>query len=298
MSKKINKINRGYDHYGEFSGSFIPRTKYKSVDKINPGIYTMGQLMDGSIIFSPMGSLTDELITLPNFVSQQIIEEIRGFWSKQSRENFDRYKLVYKRGILLYGKPGTGKTCTIASVMEEVVRDGGIVIFNPRAKLLSAGIEMVREIEPNIKCLVVFEEFDSMVNDAEFLSLLDGEMQLDNIVYVATTNFIEKIPSRVKNRPSRFATVIEVGAPDAETRYAYLKAKLGGEIDVTEWTEKTNGLVLDQIKDVIVSVFCIGLKLDDALDKIRKMGELSKNDINNPIDKMKGIASSLKKRLG
>lgn len=285
MSKRIGspKGSFGYYNFYEEMGIFMPTAPEVTKETLSPGIYSIGQTMEGRLYLSSMFSTTDELVKLPNFASEQIINEVKSFWNEKTKAHFERYGLVYKRGILLHGSPGTGKTCTIASVMDNVVNEGGIVIFNPEPGLLAKTINAVRQIEPELKVLTVFEEFDNMVDNPDFLSLMDGQLQLENIVYIATTNYIHNIPLRIRNRPSRFATVLEVGPPSADVRQAYLAAKLRGEDArlIEELVAKTEGFVIDQIKDVIVSICCIGLDMAEAIEKIRLMGYEEDSSKNN-----------------
>ena len=62
--------------------------------------------------------------------------------------------------------------------------------------------------------------------EAMLLNLLDGKFQLDNVVFLATTNYAEDLAERVINRPSRFDVVYEVGLPDKMVRECYITKKL------------------------------------------------------------------------
>lgn len=273
MSKTINKHLKGFDQYLQIEGLYIAQSKMPTTKKLPPGIYRVGKTQDGKTIFAPMQAMTDGLIDLPAHVSEKVITEVNKFWSPNTRAKFDKYQMVYKRGVLLYGPPGTGKTVIVSKVMEQVVREGGIVFFDVGPSELFEAVNILKEIQGDIRVLAVYEEFDAkLARDNTFLSLLDGELQIENIVYLATTNYIDRIPSRVKNRPSRFATVIEIGVPDAATRLAFLKGKVKDEdVDYDAWVKQTEGMSLDHIKDLIISVLCIGISLEDAVLKLKTM---------------------------
>lgn len=273
MSKVLNQHEKGFDQYLMIEGMYMPQAKMPTTKKLPAGIYRAGRTNDGKLVFMSMSSMTDGLINLPAHVSEKVLNEVNKFWSQETRSKFDKYQMVYKRGILLYGPPGAGKTVIVSKVMEQVVREGGIVFFDTDPHTLYESVNLIKEIQGDIRVLAVYEEFDSRLNrDSSFLSLLDGELQIENITYLATTNYIERIPPRVKNRPSRFATVIEIGLPDADTRLAFLKGKVKDEdIDFTEWVEATKGMSLDHIKDLIISVLCIGLTLQEATAKLSLM---------------------------
>lgn len=274
MSRKLGKHEKGLDHFLIQDGCFFPSQKIPKTNKLPPNIYTIKTTPQGAIYFRPMSAMTDGLVDLPKHVSGAVIKEVKDFWSDTTRAKFEKYEMVYKRGIILYGPPGTGKSVIVSKIMEAVVEEGGIVFFDPAPRLLYEAMNQVKEIQGDVKVLVVYEEFDSWLarSESDFLSLLDGELQIENIVYLATTNFLDRVPPRIRNRPSRIASVIEVKYPDVETRRAFLLGKVKDDpIDIELWIKLTEGMSLDHLKDLIISVLCIGVPLEDAIKKLREM---------------------------
>ncbi len=164
----------------------------------------------------------------------------------------------------------------MAKAAKVVIKDhNGIVLFNPDVSYVKEFLRVLKDIEPNKKVMVMWEEFDTILRQDEstLLSLLDGEIQVGNIFYLATTNYITKIPARIKNRPSRFAKVIEVKEPDEAGRRAFLTAKLhASDIDKLEpMVQASEGFVIDQLKDMIISVCCFSYSISDAVMKIKEM---------------------------
>ena len=238
------------------------------------GIYNIGSTMNG-IFFSQVNLISDEIIPVENSPTDEIINDINNFMSVETQNKYKEYGFVHKRGILMYGRGGTGKSTTITQVANNIVNRGGIVFFNAPPTLLAAVLPTIRQNNPNKIIGVIYEEFDEWLagESAAMLSFLDGELQVNNIVFLGATNYISKIPERIKNRPSRFSKVIEITAPDINFRREFFKCKLKGDDlnRLDEFVTNTEGMVVDQLKDIIISVCCIGLSLSDAINKIKSM---------------------------
>lgn len=252
-----------------------PTLSAETSQALPPGMYTVHVSMEEGIFFDKMTPVTDEIISIANSVNDKIIEDINNFLKPEVRQRFSDHKLVYKRGILLHGPPGTGKTTSIASVSKTIVDSGGIVLFGPSPDLAGEVIRMIRGTNPNSTILLIYEELETYLQrySHEMLSILDGQLQVDNIVTLATTNYISRVPARIKNRPSRFAFSIEVGVPDAEFRKQFFSKKLLPQYQdrLVEFVDSTDGFVVDQMKDVIVSVCCIGVTLDETIRRLTAM---------------------------
>ncbi len=259
--------------------NYYPNTVSSRISSLPSGAYSCHTTMEGIPYFSPINIMTDKIIDIPNSVTEEVVNEIKNFWSEGVSAKFKEYGLVHKRGVLLAGKPGTGKTVTLAKTAEIIIEEmDGIVLFNPSAGDLPGFLKLIKDIEPNRKVLVIWEEFDSVLRgyESELLSLLDGEIQVGNIVYLATTNYLTRIPSRIKNRPSRFARVIEVNEPTAEARRIFLNAKLtpqDKQLHLEAMVHASEGFVMDQLKDMIISVCCFNYPIDVAVRKIQEMQE-------------------------
>lgn len=90
--------------------------------------------------------------------------------------------------------------------------------------------EYFRVIEPNRPILCIIEDIDGLVEDSYYetalLNILDGIGQMENTIYLGTTNFPEKLKERILNRPSRFDRRYEIKQPNDELREYYFRKKL------------------------------------------------------------------------
>lgn len=280
--------------------NFFPNTQAQRSDTLPAGAYQCKITMEGAPYFEPIKIMTDTIVDIPDSFTLDVVREIEQFWGEGVSKKFQEYGLVHKRGVLLAGKPGTGKTITLAKAAKVVIEKfDGIVLFNPKPDFIGDFLRILKDIEPNKKVLVMWEEFDSILrhNESELLSLLDGEVQVGNIIYLATTNYLSKIPARIKNRPSRFARVIEVTEPSIEARRAFLSAKLIGDDRqyLEAMVQASNGFVIDQLKDLIISVCCFGYPISDAVLKIQEMNTEGMGLDDYQEDQAKDIFTKLKK---
>lgn len=269
----------GYKDYIQAHDGFFVQYDCNRKTKLPAGHYEViyNQEMD-QLIFEQINFNHDELLELPSNEFQTIVSQIDTFLTKETKDLFKQYGFIYKRAILMFGVPGTGKTCLVNRISEKVVREGGIVLFNPDPSILPKAYKALDDIQPETNVVVVFEELDQLVKtyEGDLLSLLDGEIQRENVIYLATTNYVNKIPARIM-RPGRFSTVIEIAYPDKKSREFYLNEKMGKyttKKEIKDWVKRTDGLSIDELKELVLSTKCLQIKFDEVLLRIRKTKEL------------------------
>ena len=236
------------------------------------GVYRVVSTESG-LFFQIMEDAGDDLLDWEGSVVSKTMDDMQSFWSKG--QQFKDMGVAHKRGMLLYGPPGSGKTSVLRAVSKEFVEAGGIVLFDQSVPEICAGLSLIRRKEPTRPILVLFEDFDKLVKNYEhtLLSLLDGELQIDRVVFLATTNYPEKLPPRIINRPSRFDVHIPVGMPDANGRRQFLlnrcPDKLGDNIE--KWVGDTEGFSMAHLKELLISVFALDVQYEDALRRLKDM---------------------------
>lgn len=218
---------------------------------------------------------TDDLIPLPDTASAMVVKEINEFWGMEKA--FTTRGFLHKRGILMYGEPGSGKTAAIQQLVAQIIERGGIAVYAEDPHVLTACLQMFRRVEPTRPVIVILEDFETLTDrnarENEWLSVLDGEAQINNVVFLATTNYIELLDKRFTDRPSRFDTVMPVPMPSAKARAIFLKVKepsLTRE-ELKEWVEKSKGFSIAHLKEMIISCRCYGKPLCDVVERLRDM---------------------------
>ena len=283
--KKVGnkKVNSGYIQWISSGDKFIPSTD--TIKELPAGMYK--PVWDGNVgkyIPQNMDFNMDELFTLPVDEIDKVLLDIRKFWNNE--DLYYKFKSVYKRGVLLYGIPGCGKSSIILLLAQELIKKHNGIIFNvSNYDELNGLFEILpyfKEIEQNRKIIIVLEDVDIFFNgnshdESRILNFLDGGISIDGLVTIATTNYPEKLQERVVNRPSRFDRRYEIGKPNAEVRRYYIENKLKiGNLQLTkenieDIVDNTEGLTIDHLKEYFLSVFVLGYTHDEAMKDISEI---------------------------
>ena len=91
---------------------YAPITSAKLVDKLQPGMYKIDKDYNCTI----MKIKSDDIHEFKDSIHTKILKDVEKFWS--SEENFKKASILHKRGILLEGTPGTGKSTLITQIID------------------------------------------------------------------------------------------------------------------------------------------------------------------------------------
>jgi predicted AAA+ superfamily ATPase len=252
---------------------------FTSVPKVPAGIYEVvwnRQLNQHTLKKQPFK--TDELYQLPSYEIMDILRDIQNFWDR--KDKYKEYNFVHKRGILMYGEPGCGKSGIIQLIAKQLIENDGIIINikdQDDVDYFMDFISTFRKIEPNRPLIVLLEDIDSIAGEnshstSRLLNILDGVKQIEDVVYIATTNYPEKLQDRITNRPSRFDRRYKVELPNDEIREAYIRHKLTDEdienVDIKEWVKRTEGMSLSHLKEVVISTIVMGREFEEVMENL------------------------------
>jgi len=204
----------------------------------------------------------------------------------ESRTFYGELGIVWKRGILLLGPPGNGKTESIKALLRE---SGQKALYVKSFTTQGGPEEGVRAIfhhaRNNAPCILVIEDLDSLVTPevrSFFLNEIDGLGQNEGILTIATTNHPEQIDDAIINRPSRFDVKYNFDLPTEELRRKYaikwihkistLKAgvSFGDDVEMLaqDIAKETDGWSYAFLKELFVS-FLLRVAHDRARSRTR-----------------------------
>ena len=247
-----------------------------TVKTLKAGCYDI-KIDQRAVYAVPMPEPTGLLLELPEMKSEKVLSTIETFWNseKDYKEGND-YVIggaQYKGGALIFGPAGSGKSCTIKLAARKMIERDGIVFYcsiSPVA--LIDFLTSFSKIEPHRKCVVVLEDIDTLIEnygESAYLELLDSAKTIDNIFFIATTNYPEKLDPRVYNRPGRFSHVIKIGNPGLKAREAYLKAILKNHTDIPYILYNSAGFSIDHLSSLCAAVYREKKNLQDEIKRLK-----------------------------
>ena len=217
-------------------------------------------------------------LTLSPSIRKQLNTGVLEFFGQ--KDWYTKQGLPWKRGLILHGPPGNGKTQTIRALINEA-KVATIYVRSLRGYRVPPEVSIkrifqrAREIAP---CVVVMEDIDSLITPgirSYFLNELDGMRNLDGVMTVATTNHLETLDVAIRNRPSRFDVKIEFSNPDRESRTAYFAKLLDlanlEPLFAREVIGRTSGLSFAGLQEVVRSSAVRKVRVNDSAKAIEEV---------------------------
>lgn len=204
--------------------------------EIKPGVYNLVETSAG--VACAKVELRDRPLLQSIDNTSRIIKEAKLFFSKL--DVYERLQRPKKRAVLLYSRPGMGKSSAIAKFCSEFINeDPGTVVFNwptsaieadAMSKFLSTQSEYTSDCT---RLILIMEDIGGGEADGDrgrspvdsgMLNLLDGvgvTFKLPTFI-VATTNHPENLLESLADRPGRFDLMLQLNSPSAEERIALM----------------------------------------------------------------------------
>jgi len=172
-------------------------------------------------------------LTLDKEILNRLEGDVISFFNPAMKKRYATLEIPYRRGVLLYGPPGNGKT--------SIIRSLGSMLRNVSANLIKFSIKWDNEDLERVltECanlgpaMLVLEDIDTLfdrtsITTSEFLNLMDGlfHKHTQGMLIIATTNHPERLNPALNNRPGRFDVLLEIPSPDANLRQQYLSRLL------------------------------------------------------------------------
>jgi len=202
---------------------------------------------------------------------------------------------VDRRGVLLYGRPGTGKTWALGWVQAQVADRATVIVTTPA--MFSHPFAMADLFKMAIgggPTLVVMEDLDLTIgsrsgyggSDAlgELLSYLDGPSRALGVFVAATTNYIGALDDALTRRPGRFDRRIEVGDATEDARRAIVTEmieRIGADAEQIETVvSRTSGWSLAELQEAGTLAVLTALDVDQPIDVVAALADVHRREVD------------------
>jgi hypothetical protein len=230
------------------------------------------------VSFLPRPAIAAAEVVLPDGVLETIEQHIVsiGDWSAELRQAGQHLK----RGLLLHGPPGTGKTHTVRYLTGRLTSTTVILLTGTSIRFIEAAAALARRFQPS---MVVLEDVDLIGMDRDFmqgsnpllfslLEAMDGVGADADVTFVLTTNRADILEIALADRPGRVDLAIEIPRPDARCRERLLRLYARDMVldaDVADVVAGTDGVTASFIKELIRRVVLVSLRAGDSPPALR-----------------------------
>ncbi|HEX6469204.1 MAG TPA: ATP-binding protein [Streptosporangiaceae bacterium] len=166
-----------------------------------------------------------------------------------------------KRGLLLHGPPGTGKTHTVRYLIGRLQDRTVLLLTGQALRFVEQAAALARRLQPS---LVVLEDVDLVAADRDFtdgnpvlfslLDAMDGVGSDADVAFVLTTNRPDILERALADRPGRVDLAVEIPRPDQEGRERLLRlyaTTLAPETALDSVVAATEGVTASYIKEIV-----------------------------------------------
>jgi AAA+ superfamily predicted ATPase len=240
-------------------------------------VFEQGNWRKDKDLFKAIRNTTfDNLILAPG-LKESLRADVTQFFHR--REVYQHHGVPWKRGILLIGPPGNGKTHAVKALCNSLNLPALYLrsleprgMFASEHQSISTVFEVARKSAP---CVLVLEDLDALLkptNRSFFLNELDGFADNAGICIVATTNYPERLDPAILERPSRFDRKYHFGLPAEPERTAYLSLWNGNQSQTLRLTEPgiaavvaaTDGFSFAYLKELCISAIMAWMNAGDG----------------------------------
>ena len=218
--------------------------------------------------------LTADSVILPAETLATIRRQVVGV--AEHRERLLAAGQHLKRGLLLYGPPGVGKTHSVRFLIAQMTDVTIVELSGESLGAISTACSVARTLQP---AMIVVEDVDLIAEEREMyggaspllfslLNEMDGLSDDVDVVFLLTTNRAEALEPALAARPGRVDQAVELQLPDADARRR-LFALYRGDLDVDESNldsviGRTDGVTASFLKELLRRAALLAADADDG----------------------------------
>ncbi len=251
------------------------RSKIENRVILKPGTYSLEKDFMTGWGMKKITLSKEDFIVLNEDYSKKIIRDIKNFFN--SKEFYENNNLTHKRGILLYGAVGCGKSTLIRKILKIMNKNTYTIIVGENTEISESMFRYIKDKLKNKPKILVFEDIDGIEERqrSSLLNFIDGIKDNSNTLFIATTNHPQKLDAAISNRPSRFDTVKEIEMPNNESRAKLLKHYFKNlkKKDLDNAVKLTEGFSGAYFKELFIFSMLRNISLVDSINELQKQNK-------------------------
>ena len=195
------------------------------------------------------------------------------------RSNSDRLRAAgqhLKRGLLLYGPPGVGKTHSVRYLVSELTGTTVVELTGDTLHAIREACSVARSLQPS---MIVVEDVDLIAEERDryggqtpllftLLNEMDGLDEDADVVFLLTTNRADLLEPALASRPGRVDQAVHIDLPDRESRRRLVELYRGSlEVDLSRLDtvlDRTERVTASFLKELLRRSAVVAAERGDA----------------------------------
>jgi ATPase family associated with various cellular activities (AAA) len=225
------------------------------------GMFGPGRGSGSGLRFHDRPQLGRDTVVLPPAVIEGIERQVLGVARHAGRLLASGQHL--KRGVLLHGAPGTGKTHTVRYLIGQLPGVTVVILSGYALTWIGQACSVARLLAPS---LVVIEDVDLIAEERgpgtgqhpllfQLLNEMDGLGEDVDVTFLLTTNRPELLEAALAARPGRVDHAAELPLPDTGARRRLIELYRGRLVldlsDPDDVIKRTDGVTAAFIKELL-----------------------------------------------
>ena len=216
----------------------------------------------GSLLrFHERPRMTEDDLILPADTFADVRRQVVGVARNSERLRASGQHL--KRGLLLYGPPGVGKTHTVKFLVSELVDTTIVELTGETLGAIRDACSIARSLQPS---MIVVEDVDLIAQERDhyggetpllftLLNEMDGLAEDADVVFLLTTNRADLLEPALASRPGRVDQAVHIDVPDRASRLRLVQLYRGTlDLDLTridDVLDRTDGVTASFLKELL-----------------------------------------------
>ncbi len=231
----------------------------------------------GPLRFHEPREVSRDQVILPAGLLERIERQVAGI--AEHREFLRSHDQHLKRGVLLFGPPGTGKTHVINYLLGQLPGFTVVLVSGTAVEKIAQACDIARKLAPAV---VIVEDVDLIAEDRgarggshplllQLLNELDGIGNDVDVAFILTTNQIEVLERALAARPGRVDLAVEVPLPDKAGRRRLFRLYADGlglkDADIDRLADRCEGVTASFAKEATRrAVLLAGVRGSDQVE--------------------------------